>query len=68
MGYEVGGRLREPWWKQTAARKQLGETLEDILTAARARRWEYGRNENGGGGREVSESDVGIDGPWYSGT
>ena len=34
--YEVEGRHREPWWQQTAAQKQLSETLEEILVVARA--------------------------------
>ena len=29
-GYKGEGRLWEPWWRQTAARNQLGETLEEI--------------------------------------
>ena len=33
--YEGGGRLREPWWRQLAAEKNLRDTLEDILVAAR---------------------------------
>ena len=36
--YEGEGRHREPWWQQTAARKHLSESLEEILVAARARR------------------------------
>ena len=49
-------------------RKQLSETSEDILEAARARRWESGRRGEGGGGREVAKSDSGSDGPQYAGT
>ena len=67
-GYEVRGRRSEPWWRQTAARKHLIETLEDILEVARARCWESGRCGKGGGGREVAESDVGSDRSWYYGT
>ena len=37
--YKVGGRRRGPWWRQTADQEQLSATLEDILAAARARRW-----------------------------
>ena len=48
--------------------KQLSATLEDILAATRARRWESGMRSEGGGGREVAESDAGIDGPQYAGT
>ena len=29
-GYEGGGRLREPWWRQMAVRKQLSATLKKI--------------------------------------
>ena len=29
-GYEGGGRLREPWWRQTTAIKQLSYTLKEI--------------------------------------
>ena len=36
-GYKGWERFREPWWWQTAARKQLSCTLKDILAAARAR-------------------------------
>ena len=35
---------------------------------ARAQRWESGRRGKDGGGREVAESDGGIDEPWYYGT
>ena len=34
--YEEGGRLKKPWWRQMAARKQLSATLKDILEAARS--------------------------------
>ena len=44
------------------------ETLEYILAAARLRRWESGIRLEGRGGREVEESDAGIDGTRYSGT
>ena len=53
MGYTGGGKVREPWWRQAAADKQLRETLEEIL--ATAREWhqrEYGRSGRGEG-REV---------------
>ena len=36
-GYEGGGRLREPWWQQAAAEKQMRDTVEEILAAARER-------------------------------
>ena len=68
LGYEGGGRRREPWWRQTAARKQLSVTLEDILVVTRVWRWESGRRGGGRGGREVAESDTGSNGPWYAGT
>ena len=35
-GYEGGGRHRDPWWKQPAARKQLMDTLKEILASSRA--------------------------------
>ena len=37
--------------------------LEDIFTAARERRWEYGRRGKGRGGREVADSNAGRYGP-----
>ena len=61
-GYKGGESLRETWWRQTAARKQLSVTLKDILESARARRC-----GKGGEGRGVAESDAGSDGPWYAG-
>ena len=51
-----------------AAQKQLSVTLEEILAAARARRWESGRRGEGVGGREVADSYVGSDGTLYNGT
>ena len=66
--YEGGGRRRELWWRQTADQKYLCATLKDISLDARARRWEYGRRGEVGGGREVAESDAGSDGPLYAGT
>ena len=67
-GYEGGGRRREPCWRKTASQKQLNVALEDILALPRARRCESGRRGEGGGGREVAESDAGSDGPRYAGT
>ena len=32
-GYEEGGKLREPWWRQEAAEQQLGATLKIISSA-----------------------------------
>ena len=49
-GYEGGGRIQDPWWRQTADRKKLSATLKDILEAARERRWKYGRRVRSGGG------------------
>ena len=66
-GYEEGGRRREPWWRQTADRKQLSATLEDILASARAWCWESVRHGEGGEGREVTEYDEGRDGTNYNG-
>ena len=67
-GYEGGGRRREPWWRQTTAWMNLSATLEYISAEKRARCWESGRRDKGGGGREVSESDAGRYGPWYART
>ena len=67
-GYKRGVRRREPWWRKTAARKQLSATLEEILEEARARCWEFRRNGEDGGCREVAESDAGRYGPQYDGT
>ena len=33
-GYEGGGGRREPWYRQTAARKHLSATFKNILVAA----------------------------------
>ena len=55
-GYEGGGRLREPWWRQAAAEKQLRATLEDILVAAMERRRQEPSRRGGGEGVE-EESD-----------
>ena len=32
-GYEGGARRPEPWWRKTAARKQLSATLKEISAA-----------------------------------
>ena len=66
-GYEGGGGRRKLCLRKTAARKHLSATLEDILAAARERRWESGRCGEVRGGREVSKSDAGLYGPWYYG-
>ena len=40
-----------------STRKQMSATLEEILVAARERRWKSGRcDESGGGDRDVKES------------
>ena len=38
-GYDGGGRIQEPWWRQTVAWKHLSAALEDISEAARAQHW-----------------------------
>ena len=45
--------------------KQLSAALEDISVAARERRREYCRRREGGGGRDVEESDTRSYGPHY---
>ena len=52
-GYEGGGRLWVPWWRQKAAWDQLRVTVESILAAARV----WWRQESGrrGGSKEGSE-------------
>ena len=37
-GYEGRERRWYPWWRQTAARKQLSDTFKNISEAARERR------------------------------
>ena len=37
-GYEGGGNIQVPWWRQAESEKQLRVTLEDIPEAARERR------------------------------
>ena len=68
--YERGGKHQDLWWRQSAARKQLSDTLKDILVAARERRWKSDRCGGGGGDREVAESEsgVGSNGPHDAGT
>ena len=63
-GYEGGRRRQEPWWRQTAASKQLIATLKDILAAARERRWKSGRLGGGGLDRYVEESEDGAGSNW----
>ena len=36
-GYEVGGKLWGPWWRQAAAEKHLRVTLKEISSEARER-------------------------------
>ena len=58
--YEGGGRRRDPWWRQTAARKEISATLENILAERRTWQWESGRCGNGRGGGEVTYYDSGY--------
>ena len=60
-----GGRLWDPWWIKTAARKQLSVTLKYILEATRDRCWKYVRHGESGGGEKGtgdSEDGAGSDG------
>ena len=43
-GFEGGERHREPWRRQTTARKQLSATLKDISAATRERSWKPRRH------------------------
>ena len=53
-------RLWETWWRQFAARKQLSNTLKEILAASREQRWKSGRcGESGGRDRDAEESEDG---------
>ena len=36
-GYEGGGRLQEPWWRQATAEKNLRAMLEEISASERDR-------------------------------
>ena len=57
--YEVGGRLRVPWWRQATAHKQLKVTVEGIFAAARVqRRKEYGRYGGNEGGSEGGSTEI----------
>ena len=69
-GYEGGGRLQDPWWRQMAAINKLSATLKEISAAAREKRWESGRRGGGGGDRDadVSEDGAGSDGSRDAGT
>ena len=53
-GYEGGGRGRETWRRQKAAKKQLSYMFEGILAAVRARRRKPGRCGKGGGWEKVA--------------
>ena len=53
--YEGGGTIREPWWRQTAARKQLSATFKEILAVARDQRWKYCRCGKSRGDRDAEE-------------
>ena len=69
-GYEGGGTIREPWWSQTAARKQLSATFKDISAVARDHCCKLGRRGKSGGGdmgAEESEYGAGRYGYWYNG-
>ena len=53
MGYEGGGKLRNPWWRQEAAEQQLEAMLKNMLAAAgERRRQESDRCDRGEGGEE----------------
>ena len=57
-GYEGGGRLRVPWWRQKAAEDHLRVTLEAISEAGRVRRQqESGRPGGSEGGSEGGRTD-----------
>ena len=57
-GFEGGGRLRVPWWRQKAAEDQLRVTMEAILEAARVRRrQESSRGDGSEGGSEGGSTD-----------
>ena len=54
-GYEVGERLRVPWWRQAEVHKHLKVTVEAILEVASVRR----RQESGRCGRSEGVSEGG---------
>ena len=57
-GFEGGGRLRVPWWRQKAAEDQLRVTMEAIWEAARVRRrQESSRGDGSEGGSEGGGTD-----------
>ena len=72
-GYEGGGGLRVPWWRQKAEEDQLRVVVEDILAASRVQRQqESGRRDRSEGGLEEGSTDSeeycrgGMH--WYNGT
>ena len=57
-GYEGGGRLWVPWWRQKAVEDQLKVTVEAILATAKVqRRQEPGRNGGNERGSEEGSTD-----------
>ena len=57
--YEVGGRLRVPWWRQASAEKQLKVAVEAISEAARVRRRQkFGRRDGSKVGSEGGRMDT----------
>ena len=70
-GYVGVGRLRDPWYWQRAAIKQLIAKLKEISEMARDRSWKSDRcGKSGGADRNAEESDNGAGSDWsrYSGT
>ena len=65
--YEVGGRRREPWWRQRTARTQMSATLKEILASARDWYWKSGRRDRGGDDRDAAESEDGAGRNGYRG-
>ena len=50
-GYERGGKIQDPWWRQAAAEKKTMVTLEDILVVeSDQQRRESRRRVEGKGG------------------
>ena len=57
-GFEGGGRIRVPWWRQNSAEGQLRFMVESILSASRVRRQqEPGRRDGSEGGSEGGITD-----------
>ena len=57
-GFEGGGRLWVPWWRQNAAKEQLRVTLEAILAVEKVRRQqESGRRERSEEGSEGGSTE-----------